>query len=88
MSMDDVKKIYQERLEKFYAAKKILNILERDNFLEAIEFYIYVEILEILRKANLYVIANHLEENILIGNRHLIYNQLKDELRDFIESQT
>ena len=88
MSMDSVKKIYYERLEKFYAAKKILALLEKDNFLEAIDLSVYVEIMEILRKVNMYIIANHLEENILIGDRHLIYEQLKQELQDFINSQT
>lgn len=86
--MDSVKKIYYERLEKFYAAKKILALLEKDNFLEAIDLSVYVEIMEILRKVNMYIIANHLEENILIGDRHLIYEQLKQELQDFINSQT
>lgn len=88
MNMDGVKKIYYERLEKFYAAKKILTFLEKDNFLEAIDISVYVEIMEILRKVNMYIIANHLEENILIGDRSLIYKQLKEELQDFIKSQT
>ena len=88
MNMDGVKKIYYERLEKFYAAKKILALLEKDNFLEAIDLSVYMEIMEILRKVNMYIIANHLEENILIGDRSLIYKQLKEELQDFIKSQT
>jgi hypothetical protein len=88
MNMDGVKKIYYERLEKFYAAKKILTLLEKDNFLEAIDLSVYMEIMEILRKVNMYIIANHLEENILIGDRSLIYKQLKEELQDFIKSQT
>jgi hypothetical protein len=87
MNMDGVKKIYYERLEKFYAAKKILILLEKDNFLEAIDLSVYMEIMEILRKVNMYIIANHLEENILIGDRSLIYKQLKEELQDFIKSQ-
>ena len=84
MNIDGVKKIYLDRLERFNTVKKILHQLDNDNFTEKG----YLEILGILKNISLFVIANHLEENILIGNQHLIHNQLRCDLQSFIDSQT
>lgn len=85
---EDILKIYRERKEKFFVAKKILSLLERNNFLKAIEIDVYMEMLGALRKVNLSKIAINLEENILIGNKNLIYNQLKEDVEEYIKSQT
>ena len=85
---EDILKIYKERKEKFFVAKKILSLLEKENFLKAIEISVYMEMLGALRKVNLAKIAINLEENILIGNKNLIYNQLKEDVEEYIKSQT
>lgn len=79
--------IYKKRIEKFKVAKEILICLNEKNFLKDNEISFYEKFLDDLKKVNLNFIANNLDENILIGDKKLIYSQLKEDLENFIKNQ-